>query len=79
MSTVREELEQFHRYAAARLDHGSSELSLDDLYDEWSNAQSRDEINKAVQQGLADFEAGRHEDAFEATLAIRKELGLTKP
>lgn len=79
MSSVRDELESFHHFAADRLASGDEPVSLDELFAEWQDAQSRDEINAAIRRGLADVEAGRFQDADEATEAIRQEFGLAKP
>lgn len=79
MSTVRDDLERFHSFAAERLAHGGTSASLSDLFDEWSDIQARDEINDAIRRGLADVDAGRHEDAVATTEAVCREIGLDKP
>jgi len=77
MSTVREDLERFQHFVDERLARGNDDASLDELFDQWQDLQSRDEINAAIRRGLADVDAGRHQDAFEAMKAIRQELGFS--
>lgn len=76
MSTVREDFERFQHFVGERLARGDEDASLDELFDQWQDLQSREEVNAAIRRGLADVDAGRHEDAFEAMAAIRRELGL---
>lgn len=75
MSTVREDLERFQHFVDERLARGN-DASLDELFDQWQDSQSRDEINAAIRRGLADVDAGRHQDAAEAMKVIRQELSL---
>jgi hypothetical protein len=76
MSTVREDLERFHHFVDERLARGNDDVSLDELFDQWQDSQSRDEINVAIRRGLADVDAGRHQDVAEAMKVIRHELSL---
>jgi predicted transcriptional regulator len=76
MATTREELENFHEYAATRLRETSTELSLDELLMEWADRRDRSEINAAISRGLADIDAGRFEPADQAMARIREEFGL---
>ncbi len=76
MATTREELESFHEFAARRLKDSSSEPSLDDLLTEWADSRDRAVINDAIQRGLADVEAGRHEPADQVMEKIRQEFGF---
>jgi predicted transcriptional regulator len=79
MSSIRDDLDSFNQFAAARLaaDHGAS--SLDDLFMEWQDRRDRSEINQAIRQGLADVDAGRYESADQAMNSIRAEFGYPKP
>jgi predicted transcriptional regulator len=76
MATTREELKNFHKYAAARLRESATEVSLDELLMEWTDRRARSEINKGVSRGLADVDAGRFESADEAMERLRDEFGL---
>ena len=75
MSTVREDFERFQHFVDERLARGN-DATLDELFDQWQDSQLRDEINVAIRRGLADVDAGRHQDAAEAMTAIRQELSL---
>lgn len=77
MSTVREDLASFQHFVDDQLAHGNSDASLDELFDQWQDSQSREEINAAIRRGLADADAGRCQDAFEAMAEIRRDLGLS--
>lgn len=75
MASARDELDSFNRFALARL--GSDEaVSLNDLFAEWHDAQSREEINQAIRRGLADADAGRHKSVEDALDAVRQRLGI---
>jgi hypothetical protein len=78
MSSTREDLDSFHHFAAERLAGGESPASLDELFMEWHDSRSRDEINEAIRRGLADVEAGRHEPAERAMESIRQRFGFAK-
>ncbi|MBI2825195.1 MAG: hypothetical protein HYX69_10965 [Planctomycetia bacterium] len=51
---------------------------MDELFMEWSDSRSRDEVNDAIRRGLADIEAGRHQPANDAMESIRQQFGLSK-
>ena len=72
MSTSQEQLDDFHRFASARLKSGGTELTIDDLLIEWDSTRNRDEINQAIREGLADIEAGRTRPAAEVTEELRR-------
>ncbi|MGD9722955.1 MAG: hypothetical protein AB7O59_21275 [Pirellulales bacterium] len=78
MSSTRAELESFHSFVVQRLANGESGVSLEELFSEWQDGQSRDEINHAIRLGLADVEAGRYEPADRAMDAIRQQLDVAK-
>ena len=76
MATVREELENFHDYAAKRLDVCEVEPSLEELLFEWTDRHNRTQINEAIREGLADIAAGRFEPADTAMEKIRRDFGI---
>lgn len=78
MSSTRDDLDSFHHFAVERLASGGSPASLDELFMEWSDSRSRDEVNDAIRRGLADIEAGRHQPANDAMESIRQQFGLSK-
>lgn len=78
MSSIRQDLDSFNQFAAERLAAGYRAESLDDLYTEWHDRRTRDEINQAIRRGLADADAGRYEPADQAVESIREEFGLPK-
>jgi hypothetical protein len=75
MSSTREDLDNFHQFAAARLAGGESTASLGELFMQWHDSGSRDEINQAIRRGLGDVDAGRHKPADERMESIRQQFG----
>ena len=78
MASIREDLESFQHFANERLANGDSGASLDDLFTEWHERRTREEVNQAIRQGLADIDAGRHESAEGAMESIREQFGFAK-
>lgn len=76
MSSVREEVESFNRFANARLADGGAEPSFAELYLEWQVRQERESVNQAIREGIADVSAGRVYPARAAMAEILKELEL---
>ncbi len=76
MASVREEVDSFHRYAAARLSDEGPEPSFAELYLEWQDRHERESINRAIRAGIADVDAGRVYPARAAMEEIRKEFDL---
>lgn len=71
MTVTRQDLDSFHQFAADRLGISGSGITMDDLVIEWDSSRSRDEINAAISEGLADIEAGRHRPAGEVSEELR--------
>jgi predicted transcriptional regulator len=78
MSTVSEDLKSFHKFAEARIADDVSADSLDDLFTEWQDSRSRDEINAAIRKGLDDVKAGRVQPAEKVMEEIRQQFGFSK-
>jgi hypothetical protein len=78
MSSTRDELDHFHQFVLERLARSDSTVSLEELFVEWHDCQSREEINRAIRQGLADVEARRYQPAANSIESIRQELGFAK-
>jgi predicted transcriptional regulator len=74
--SIREDLESFQHFANERLASGGAGDSLDDLFTEWHESRTREEVNQAIRQGLADIDAGRHESAKTAIERIREQFGF---
>jgi hypothetical protein len=79
MSSAREDLDQFHQFASARLANETVGISLDELYIEWHDSRSREDVNRAVRAGLSDIDAGRIEPAEQAMESIRRQFGFAQP
>lgn len=78
MASVREELEQFHRFVIERLNHGADD-SFDDLLLEWHEKRENESVHQAIRRGLAEIDAGHHQPLEQAMAEIRAELGLPHP
>lgn len=81
MTMTAEQIDSFHRFATARLNDGGTDLSMDELYDEWrAQHPSPDELHEnvlAVKAAIRDMENGdTGQDADEVIAEIRDELGL---
>lgn len=79
MMTIQEELESFHRFAAARLQESAGPFSLDDLFALWRTenpaAEDYAENVAAIQAAYDDFLRGdRGKPAGELTRQLRAEL-----
>jgi hypothetical protein len=79
--TTQEQIESFYRFATEQLENGSSEKSVDELYDQWryENRSPRDmtENVAAVQASIDDMnngETGR--DAGEVIREMREKFEL---
>jgi len=72
MSVTQADLDQFHRFATAQLNTSTTDLSIDDLIIEWDSLRTREEINIAIREGLADIDAGRSRPAAVVTDELRK-------
>ncbi|HUG94102.1 MAG TPA: hypothetical protein VML55_24945 [Planctomycetaceae bacterium] len=62
MTVTREQLDNFHEFAARQLDNGGSELSLEQLLDLWRienpAPDERSENVAAIRQAVDDMDAG---------------------
>ncbi len=78
---AQEHVDHFYRFATERLRNSSSELSIDDLYNQWrlenpSPEQQADDL-AAVYASLEDFKQGeRGRPAGETTQRLREEFGI---
>ncbi len=81
---AREQVDNFYRFATERLRNSSSELSVDELYDQWrienpSSAQQADDL-AAIYVSLEDFKQGeRGRPDGETTQRLREEFGIRSP
>lgn len=73
MTTAREELDEFYRYASMRIASGESAIDLDDLLQSWHDERDRQQTHGVIVQGLADIERGLGVPAreFSETLRVR--------
>lgn len=76
MAVTQADLDQFHRFATARLSTSMADLSIDDLVIEWDSLRNREEINAAIREGLADIDAGRTRPAAVVTEELRKKHNI---
>jgi hypothetical protein len=75
MSITLEQLEDFHRFATAKLTNGGAR-SINELADEWLAARERDEVNQALQEATEDFRAGRYRPAADVSRDIDQKFNL---
>ena len=70
----RQDFESFVDYARSRLADAGS---LAEVVEEWETKRQSEIDREAIQQGIADMEAGRVVPLDEAMTDIRNKLGLT--
>ena len=77
MATSEQDIDNFYQFAKSRLSNGGSELSLEELFDEWMIRNPPDEDALAVQASIRDMEngeTGRNFDEFAQDFRERNEL-----
>lgn len=74
MAVTQEDLQNFNRFASAKLASGET-ASLFDLVREWEAMRHGDESVAALRESHADAEAGRVKPLNQAFAEIRKRLG----
>lgn len=79
--TTREQVDSFHRFATEQLASGSTDKSIDELYDQWRyenmSAEEMRENVAAVQAAIDDMNAGDiGRDAARVEQELRDELDL---
>lgn len=72
MAVTQDQLDDFHRFASAKLDNVGADLSWEELFILWQSERERDEINAAIREGLDDVEAGRVRPADEVMRELRQ-------
>ena len=77
MSTVLQELNSFHEFAADSLRSRKDDVSLERLLAIWRAKKEREEVNAAIRQGLDDVDAGRVVPADQFLAEFDKRHGLT--
>jgi len=72
MATI-DQLNSFHKFALQRLQSGTTEETIADLYNLWRlhNPIPADEDRRAIQDGLDDLKAGRTKPATEVLAELR--------
>ena len=76
MTVTQTELDAFHQFASARIRNQSVEIGFDELVMEWLSVRDRDEINSAIEEGLADIKEGRVRPADNAMEELRQKHGF---
>lgn len=79
MPTTREELDQFHQFAIEQISHSGSPLKFDDLVTTWRQLRERVEVQKKLQEALAEMDAGLGRPAREVMEEIRVKYNLPMP
>ena len=65
MATSEQDIDNFYQFAKSRLKNGGSELSLEQLFDEWTIKNPPHEDALAVQASIRDMENGESGRAFD--------------
>lgn len=78
MPATHEEIQQFSRFAAQRVQQGDQIPSLEECLRQWRAEQERDATVADLLAGHQDFEEGRTQPLDEAFEDVRQKLGWTK-
>ena len=70
------EIDSFRAFVVKQIHAGASNLTLEDCLDQWRAERERAETIAAVQEAVADYQAGRCTSLDQAMREIRSELGL---
>jgi hypothetical protein len=81
MSTTQQDLASFTSFALHKIDSGESDLTIDELFDQWRIENPSDEQLAenvaAVQASIDDFKVGdRGKLAGEHSAQLRREFGV---
>jgi len=79
--TTREQIEDFYQFATERLENGSADLTMDELYDEWRiknpTPEEFAENVAAIQAAIDDMNNGdKGRDAREISRELREKYNL---
>ena len=75
MSLTLDQLEDFHRFAQAKLGNGGAE-SIAELARQWEVAREREEVNEALREATEDLKAGRYRPAADVSRDLRRKYNL---
>ena len=76
--TTLQELDQFTRFAQAKLRENEDELPLENCLKLWRRQIEEDEIVADIELSMADYAAGRVMSAKEAFDDVRRGLGISQ-
>jgi hypothetical protein len=80
MATSERDIDDFSQFAKSRLKNGGSELSLEELLDEWMIKNPPQEDTLAVQASIRDMQNGETGQAFDDfAREFRQRNGLCDP
>jgi len=69
MSVTQDHIDSFHRFASERVNQGSAQASIDDLYDQWRlenpTVREQEADTLAVKAALTDMDRGDIGIAFD--------------
>jgi hypothetical protein len=75
LSVTLDQLNDFHRFAIARLGSGGAE-SLTELADQWQAAREREDVNQALREATGDLKAGRFRPADDVLRDFERKYSL---
>jgi hypothetical protein len=75
MSVTHDQLNDFHRFALARLGNGGAE-SVAELAQQWQAVRERAEVNQALREATEDLQAGRYRSAEDVLSDLERKFNL---
>lgn len=76
MPATLEELNAFHRFAAAVIRESETPVEFGDLVERWCDSRERDQINAIIRRGVQDIAEGRGIPAHEHLKQLREKYGF---
>lgn len=76
MSITRNEIDSFHRFAAAKLENGGVQ-SLEEVLRQWRAARYDEETIESIRRGLEQANAGQLRPFDEVDAEIRAKYGIS--
>lgn len=77
---TKEQIDSFHQFALQRIANGGSELTVDELYDQWRvehlSERERAEVHAAIRTGIQEADQGLGRPADEFIADMRKKHNI---
>jgi hypothetical protein len=76
MTLTQGDLDSFHHFATELLSRSGSQLSLEELLNQWNDRRDEADTIASIRRGVADAQAGRVQSLADVDARIRKAVGF---